>query len=170
VRRTALAFALLAFGCFAPGAAKRGTPLYTVANAPFQPNQVARLNALLPGGAAPGLGATSFITSVDGLEVSAVDSAFELLPGCHVVRTADSLVVAAGNTTLTAQLGSRVFAFQMKGGDEYTVVVQLADPSASISRVSVFGIERDPSGAQTQELQSATSADDVKACLARTPP
>jgi hypothetical protein len=52
----------------------------------------------------------------------------------------------------------------MKAGFEYEVVVQVPDTSVSVMRVSVFGTERDPNGARTQEVPAATSIADVQAC------
>jgi hypothetical protein len=165
-----LAFALLALGCTGPATAQRGTSLYPIANTHLRPGKVARLNTLLPGGSAPGAGTTSFITSVDGRDVSTVDTAFELLPGCHFVKTATDLVVTGQNATFTAQLEPRVFAFRMRAGFEYSVIVQVADPPASATPGSVYGMERDPNGARTQEIEATTSAGDIPACRAWTPP
>ena len=171
--RPPLAWAALAFalGCLGPATEQRGgTALYPNGLGHLPPAQVARLDALLPGGTAPGGGTTSFIMSVDGRDVSALDTAFELYPGCHLVKTASGLVVTGQNVTFTAQLGPRVFPFRMKAGYEYSVVVRVADPSVSVSHVDIFGTERDPNGARTQEIRPAANVGDLQACKAWTPP
>ncbi len=170
MRRTTFGFAFVALGCVGPGAVQRGTVLYPVGNGPLPINQVARLHSVMPGGSAPGGGSTSFIQTVDGRDVSTVDTAFELLPGCHLVQTAPNLVVATGRSILHAKLRKRLFPFRMKAGFEYEVVVQAPDSSVSLVRLSVLATERDPSGARTEDVPAATSADDVRACRAWTPP
>jgi hypothetical protein len=62
-------------------------------------------------GSATGGGSTAFIKKVDDRDVSTIDTAFELLPGCHLVETAPSLLVATGITMFTAQLGKCFFPY-----------------------------------------------------------
>jgi len=154
---------LLAPGCMANRAAQRGYPLYAGA---LPPDQVARLQVVVPGGAVPGSGATSFIKTVDGRDVSTLDSLFELLPGCHLVSTERSLLVGNGNVTVRGDLGPRVFPFRMKAGYEYAVVVEFGSFIGSSVRVSISGVERDPAGKQTETVPAATSLADLSACKA----
>ena len=161
-----LSIALSGPGCVvAPTATLRGYPLYSSGAAPRLPgNQVAQLSAALPGGASPGGGSGAFIKSIDGRDVAALDTAFELLPGCHIVQTESRLRVANEMISWTGELGTLTFPFRMKAGHEYTVVVELAEGLGGTARVAVYGVERDPSGAQTQVIPAAKSAGEVQAC------
>jgi hypothetical protein len=157
-------------GCLATPPAQRGYPLYEVAAERPPANQVASLGTILPGGSTPGGGATSFIKSIDGRDVSTLAETFELEPGCHVVETASGLVVTNDTITFRGQLGTRVFPFRMRAGHQYLVVVEFGPSAGSTVRVSLFAEERDASGAHTQQVAPATSPADVQACRAWTPP
>jgi hypothetical protein len=150
-------------GCMANRAAQRGYPLYA---GTLPPDQVARLQVVTPGGAVPGSGATSFIKTVDGRDVSTLDSLFELLPGCHLVSTERSLLVGNENVTVRADLGTRVLPFRMKAGYEYAVVVEFGSFVGSTARASISAVERDPAGKQTETVPPATSLNDLSACKA----
>ncbi len=157
-------------GCFAAGADVRGYPLYSAAEGRLPSSRVAKLSASLPGGASPGVGAAAFIKTVDGREVSTLDTAFELLPGCHIVQTQSRLLVTNEVMSWSGELGSRTFPFRMKPGHTYTVVVELAERFGGTARVSVYGIEQDSSGRTTQTIPPATQAEQVRACQAWAPP
>jgi hypothetical protein len=152
----------------APAVAQRGYALYPVANPPPAPGQVAQLNAIMPVGAGAGDGASSFIKAVDGRDVSALEAPFELLPGCHLVATDDKLVLANAAVSFSGLIGTRVFPFRMKAGHEYEVVVELTDTSGSSGRLSIYGVERTPTGA-TQTIPAASSPSDLQACRAWRP-
>ena len=166
VRRGALLLSLapVAFGCIHGTTALRGYPLYAADGVTRLPGgEVAQLTVSMPVGASPGGGASAFITSIDGRDVSTLDSAFELRPGCHVVQTSNSFLVATENIRWSGNIGTRVFPFRMKAGFEYSVIVELIE-SLGGGRVSVSSVERDPSGAQTQVIEPATSPLDEQAC------
>ena len=90
------------------------------------------------------------IKSIDGRDVSDLGGYFELLPGCHRVQTKDE---------------SAIFPLNMRPGFRYTIVRAFTPPmGGGRARVSVYGVERDSTGAQTQTIQAAPSAEDVKIC------
>jgi hypothetical protein len=169
LRSFVVAFAA-ACGCFAAPTAQRGYPLYQVGPERPPANQVASLATILPGGSTPGGGAISFIKSIDGRDVSTLEGAFELMPGCHVVETESGLVVTNETITFRGELGTRIFPFRMLPGHQYLVVVEFAPSMGSTVRVSVYAEERDASGARTQQVPPATSPAEVQACRAWTPP
>jgi hypothetical protein len=101
---------------------------------------------------------------VDGRDVSTLDTAFELLPGCHVVQTASRLFVANEVMSWSGELGSRTFAFEMKPGYSYTVVVEFAEHMGNAASVSVYGVEQDPKGAETVKIAPLAPGADAQAC------
>jgi hypothetical protein len=125
---------------------------------------VAKLSASLPGGASPSGGSATFIKAVDGRDVSTLDTAFELLPGCHVVQTASRLFVANEVMSWSGELGSRTFAFEMKPGYSYTVVVEFAEHMGNAASVSVYGVEQDPRGAETVRIAPVAPGAEAGAC------
>jgi hypothetical protein len=144
----AVSAAVAGGGCLATPMASRGYPLYPESGGRLAADQVARLSTLLPGGAAPSGGATSFIKAIDGRTVAGLDTAFELLPGCHVVETERRLVLSSANMSWTVDLGPRAFVFHMKPGHAYTVVVEMAESGGGTARFSVHGTEQSPGGVQ----------------------
>jgi hypothetical protein len=166
-----LSTALSGYGCLPSAAQLRGYPLYSLGTGPRPPrSQVAELSASLPGGASVGTGSSAFIKSVDGRDVAALDTAFELKPGCHIVQTESRLLLTNEVMIWSGELGSRTFPLRMKAGYAYTVVVEMAEHFGGTARVSVFAVERDPSGSETQIIPAATSPSEVLGCRAWSPP
>jgi hypothetical protein len=143
--------------------ATRGYPLYAAPGGRLPANQVATLNAVLPMGAAPGVGAYSFIKTVDGRDVSGLDSFFELSPGCHVVEPERQLVMSNRNVTMSGTLGAAAFAFPMRAGYAYSVVVELQEGMNS-GRIRLFGAEDDASGKRTATFQPFPPTIAAQAC------
>ncbi len=152
----------LASGCAV--APTRGYPLYPAPGPRPPVTQVAALSAWLPSGAAPEGGASNFIKAVDGRDVSAVGPAFELLPGCHVVETASQLVVADATVMWSGELGPRAFVFPMKAGYGYMVVVDLKEGMSGTGRLSIYGVEQDPTGKQTATFAPVAPDAAAQAC------
>ncbi len=150
-------------GCTA-ATATRGYPLYPEAQGRLGGNQVARLGTLLPGGAAPEGGAANFIQKVDGRDVSSLDSAFELLPGCHVVETANELVLSDPMVMWSGEVGARAFAFPMKAGYDYLVVVELREGMSGSGRLSIYGVEQDQTGKRTATFAPLPPGATPQAC------
>jgi hypothetical protein len=159
-----IGLAVVGSGCVAAPIVTRGYPLYAEAGGRPSASQVATLSALLPGGGAPGAGSTNFIRAVDGRDVSSLDTAFELLPGCHVVETDSELRFSDAMVTWSAQIGSRAFLFQMKPGYEYLVVVELSEGMSGTGRVSIYGVEQDPTGRRTARFSPVAPEAAARAC------
>ena len=160
-----IACGLIACGCLAPPSAQRGHPLYPATTPRLPLDQIARLRIDLQGVVPPQMGATAFVKSVDGREVGSVDTAFELLPGCHVVEIEHRPYYRSagrGGTDFPGPVATRVFPFHMKAGHEYVVVVRYE--IGSYPRSSAHGVETDPSGEHVQVIAEATSPRDVQAC------
>jgi hypothetical protein len=142
----------------------RGYPLYPESGVRRPRGEVAKLSASLPGGASPWGGSTTFIQAVDGRDVSTLDTAFELLPGCHVVVTESRLLVANEAMSWSGEIAPRTFAFDMKPGFSYTVVVELAERMGGSAGVSVYATEQDPWGAQTVTIAPLAPGAEAGAC------
>jgi hypothetical protein len=142
----------------------RGYPLYSESIGRLPVAHVARLNTSMPVGASPYGGAASFIRAVDGWQVSHLDRAFELLPGCHVVETEGRVIVASGNTTQSPAVGSQAFVLHMKPGYEYVVVVEMYEGMTDPAPMLVHTVEKDPSGAPTGTVAPVDPAAAAQAC------
>jgi hypothetical protein len=122
----------------------RGYPLYPSSAAPPPPDEIARL--------------VGPITSVDGRDVSTLGGAFELLPGCHAVRTQGQPL---DSTNYTAVSGGRpramYFVLPMRPGHSYFIKqVSRTDVSAiSPITVTTFAEEFDHGGASQRVFHPA---------------
>lgn len=153
-------------GCSTGTAAVRGYPLYASPGAPLASNQVATLGTTLPLGFAPGGGASSFIKTVDGRDVSTFDSYFELLPGCHVVSTDSQLIFSnTGRTWRRWPLATRFFILEMKAGYAYRVVVRLDEKMNGFMRLVIDGTEQDPTGKETRSFDPVPGFAARQACV-----
>ena len=159
-----LVVAAVQAGCMTAATETRGYPLYPESGVRPPSTEVAKLSASLPGGASPSGGSATFIKAVDGRDVSTLDTAFELLPGCHVVVTESRLLVANEAVSWSGEIGPRTFAFEMKPGFSYTVVVELAERMGGSAGVSVYGVEEDPWGAQTMTIAPLAPGAEAGAC------
>lgn len=128
-------------------------------------DKVAELVTSMPGGASAGGGSSAFIKSVDGKDVSGLDTAFELMPGCHTVETASQLLVSNEVISWSGEVGARTFAFQMKAGHTYIVNVELRENMGS-ARVLIYGIEQDQAGREVQRVEAAKTEQEVRSCVA----
>jgi hypothetical protein len=160
----ALVVAAVQAGCMGAAAETRGYALYPESGARHPRAEVAKLSASLPGGASPSGGSATFIKAVDGRDVSTLDTAFELLPGCHVVQTDSRLFVANEVMSWSGEIGSRTFAFDMKPGYSYSIVVELAERMGGSAGVSVYAVEQDPWGAQTVTMAPLAPGAEAGAC------
>lgn len=156
-------------GCAGAVANTQGYPLYKTEPARLPDNQIARLSTKLPLGAGPGVGATSFIKTVDSRDVANLDSIFDLLPGCHVIRTESSLVMSNNNVTWQAQLGPRAFALEMKPAHVYFIVVELIEGMGGNGRIRVFATEEDANGRQTGTFPPPATLSEAMKCRASQP-
>jgi hypothetical protein len=166
----ALFVAALSLSCVHAAEQPLGYPLYPNSGTRMPRDRVAELATVMPGGSSVGAGSAAFIHAVDGRDVSTLDTAFELTPGCHVVQTESRLLIANEAITWRGELGPRLFPFQMKPGNTYLVKVDLVQGMGASARVLVYGIEQDAAGRDVQRIEPAKNAADLRACMAATAP
>jgi hypothetical protein len=131
VRLGAAALAFASVACH-PGLVGGGYPLYTKV------------------GDGPGHDKVCFlrgqIAFVDDTPVRDKGTAFELLPGCHVVQLANSVHAGTTEGGWSAHLPTYVFAFEMKPAHTYTIDLRNEDSSGMYGRLWVIGQEHAPDG------------------------
>lgn len=126
-------------------------PLYSPTDHPRGPSDVARL--------------IGYVRYVDGQDVSDHGSAFELLPGCHVVGTPSTWGnVNALSGGVVATTGRVTFALPMKAGRQYEVRVEVEAPTGPTGTVRVESYETSARGEVTRRFSPASSADDIERC------
>jgi hypothetical protein len=87
---------------------RRGEPLYAHSGSPRARSEVALL--------------TGPIRAVDGVELESRRSAFELLPGCHIVEIGGSVGhVDPSQGGWAANLPRLTYAFRMRPGGSYSI-------------------------------------------------
>jgi hypothetical protein len=160
-----LVLAVLTLSCLHAAEQAPGYPLYPNSGNRMPRDKVAELVTSMPGGASVGAGSTTFVKLVDGKDVSRLDTAFELMPGCHIVQTASKLLIANEAVSWRGELGSRTFAFLMKPGHTYVLKVELQESLGSSARVLIYGIEQDAAGGEVRRIEPAKSEDEVRSCL-----
>lgn len=136
-------------------------PLYPNPGQQRPPQQVAKLfgvtDAAMSG---------PVIKAVDNRNVLDKDpSAFALLPGCHVVATANNLLMGNDNVTWRGTLGTAVFAFNMRAGHTYVVRLIIRQDMSGGGQVIFRGEEQDTTGKRTADYDPVRSVDEIKACL-----
>ena len=170
-------FALLAVvpsGCVRRGQG-RAYPLYPNPDQPRQPETLVRLEGP--------------IATVDGQEVASNGTAFDLLPGCHVVILRRKLGESNGNGAWSADLPRIVYAFQTIGGHSYEIEVvarfgnsttkgvaddghirvnaEIMGPTggATHGQVTITAKERDSAGTVLKVLPPARGQKNIEACV-----
>lgn len=136
--------ATLAAACVSSGDS-RGTALYPQSGgAPLAREQLATLSG--------------HVAEVDGVDVTSLVPPYELLPGCHVVRTPERWGAVGTDMSMAAQTGMLPFALTMRAGHSYMVEVRTqmqttiagsleiraVESNATGEQTSVFAVERDP--------------------------
>jgi hypothetical protein len=155
------ALCLTGSACMARPSELPAYPLYPNPERHLDASKVAKLVSVTN---APMSGA--ILKSVDGKDVTDQGArAFELLPGCHVVQTANNLMMANDYVAWQGAIASRTFALRMKPGRTYVVRMSLVEGMSGSARVSFRAEEQDPAGATTASLDPARNADEIKACL-----
>jgi TonB family protein len=108
---------------------------------------------------------SGYVRSVDGQSVSGYGTVFELLPGCHIVRTpqhwGQSNSLANGVSVTTPEL---VFALPMRAGHSYEIALIVGDMTAPSANVDVKAYERDAQGSTVQTFSIAQSSRDIAEC------
>jgi hypothetical protein len=138
-RRLIVTAAVVAAGC-AQSSDIPGYPLYSGQALPR--DQIARV--------------FGSIATIDGQDVSGLGAAFELRPGCHVVRTLNEAVDSTNYVTSVGQTGARTFAFPMKPGYSYFLRREIAgEINSSLGSLVpvVIAEERNALGVKEQVLR-----------------
>jgi hypothetical protein len=105
-----------------------------------------------------------YVAEVDGEDVSDETGSFELLPGCHVVRTPAEWAVHDAESVMMAETGVVPFALSMKGGHSYDIKVKTSGPTAPVGTFVVEAVETDPAGNPARTFAPAPTQDDLDAC------
>jgi hypothetical protein len=157
-RFTFLAGALLAIGGCASNVDIPGYPLYAGPRLPR--DQLVRVFGSL--------------ASVDGADVSSLGSAFEVLPGCHVVLTRNEAVESTNTVTALGQTGGRAFVISMKPGYSFyfrrEVTGQVTAAVGNGLGAHVFADERDPSGASRRSIEPVAPGTQLARACQDAPP
>ncbi len=151
--RTRICGAGVVLGCLAAcGAAgeRRGRPLYPTPAQPLARSEVAVLSG--------------YVAEVDGEDVSDETGSFELLPGCHVVRTPSEWGVHDAESVMVAETGVVPFALTMKGGYAYEVRVRTSGPTAPSGTFIIEAVETDPQGNPAGRFDPVTQPADLERC------
>lgn len=105
-----------------------------------------------------------YVHYVDDVDVSKLATSFEVLPGCHLIRTPESwgkMDIAGG---IIIETGEQLLALPMKGGHFYLVEVVATNISGPVGEGYLRASERDPSGEVTRTWGPVTSQADIDAC------
>jgi hypothetical protein len=143
-----LALALSAFGC-ASGPPPPGYPLYSNGGARRPQSEVASVYGP--------------IQSIDGQDVSQHGSAFDLLPGCHIVALATDVVEHTHEIEIRGTARPVVFALAMKPGHRYFLRRELVQTAGNYGLL-IDGKEEDPAGNVIGEYGPATDPQQLEAC------
>ena len=150
-RARAVAAAALASAACGSSVDVAGFPLYPNAEARLPCEQIARVFGP--------------IASIDGRDVSSLGGAFDVLPGCHVVRTRADQLESTTYVTVIGHPGGRVFALTTKPGYTYIVKREVSDrPGSTYLRADTFAQELTPTGGEAQVIYPAQSPDELAAC------
>jgi len=158
----ALAF-VLATGCAPSAGEVPGYPLYSNTQVRLPADRIAHL-----AGTCTGAECIPPIKLIDGQDVSSYGSAFDLLPGCHVVALDTNVV--AGNVYVSWHGSSApvVFALRMKAGDRYVIQRDIVENMGQEGRLVTTAREEDARGASTP-IEPVKIADEIGACRAWQP-
>ncbi len=150
--RRVIAGALVAVLCAACTALteRRGKPLYAVPAQPLARSQVAVIGG--------------YVGEVDGRDVSEETGPFEVLPGCHVVRTLAQWGAQEADGELIAETGRVPFALPMKAGHYYELKVLTSGPSAPSGTYTIEAIETDPQGRSGRIFSPSHDEDALEEC------
>ncbi len=148
-----VAVSSISLGCV--GGQQTAVALYAGTPAPRE--QVARLSG--------------YVRYVDDVDVSERGSVFDVLPGCHLVGTPESWSRGeALQGSIAWNTGRIVFALVMRPAHHYVIEVDAKRGSGPTGRGQVKAVERDSSGTITGTFGPAQDEEDVRRCLASTPP
>ncbi len=136
-----------AVGCHSVG--KSGYPLYPPTAVAPVPSQIATLEGP--------------INVVDDVNVSAKGQTFQLLPGCHIVTLERNIGEGGDNGAWAANLPRITYAFEMKPGHLYKIIVDVEMGSAMLGRMKLTARETAPDGSSVRWFP-ARGAGDLDEC------
>jgi hypothetical protein len=136
-----------AVGCHSVG--KSGYPLYPPTAVAPAPSQIATLEGP--------------INMVDDVNVSARGQTFQLLPGCHIVTLERNIGEGGDNGAWAANLPRITYAFEMKPGHLYKIIVDVEMGSAMLGRMKLTARETAPDGSSVRWFP-ARGAGDLDEC------
>jgi hypothetical protein len=104
------------------------------------------------------------VAKVDGVDVEAHGTVFDLLPGCHVVTLRRK--VGEGNVSgaWMADLGTIIYAFHMRPAFLYSIDVRVRFRGASHGSMTIVAEERDASGALVSRIKPTRRPQDIEEC------
>jgi hypothetical protein len=152
-RRSLISWVLVGLmpGCVA-GSAGRAHPLHFRTSEKLAPEQVAVLGG--------------YVGSVDDRDVRELSGPFELLPGCHLVRTRTEWGAGSTGGAVVAKTGAVPFALAMRGAHTYQIEVRSGQITGPMTSITIVTVEKDLEGNVTREIPPASSQADVDACFA----
>lgn len=106
------------------------------------------------------------VRAVDGVDVEARGTTFELLPGCHVVTMTPTIGDGNVSGAWSADFGRVLFAFRMKPGRLYSIDPEPRFGSAGHGSVRLRSYERNADGTIVAQLRPVVSSEDIQACRA----
>ncbi len=103
------------------------------------------------------------IDSVDGRNVVGLGDGFEVLPGCHVVRTRSDVVESTSEVQILGHPRGFAFAIHMQAGFTYVVKRQVLGDMGSQVRFVTSADEID-GGGHVGTIAPAKNGDELEAC------
>jgi hypothetical protein len=141
--------ALSLSACIAPQ--ERVEPLYPITDTRPKREEVAQLGG--------------YILSIDDRQVSE-GRLFEVLPGCHVVRTPARWGRTDSSAVVTVDTGNQTFALLTRPGYTYVVEVSIEYMGSGPAGGKAFFrvTEKDLEGKKTKGFGAMTSDEDIEEC------
>jgi hypothetical protein len=115
----------------------------------------------------PGATMQGPIAKVDGEYAPNTGPAFEVKPGCHVVRSNTSDAVENPDVKISIQMPAVDFAVPVREGYHYVLIREFVDTSGSTGRFTIHFREEDAAGRLVQQIPPAQNEAQLKDCLER---
>lgn len=104
------------------------------------------------------------IHSVDGQYVQDLGGTFDLLPGCHVIKTPPRWTTSDGSGGHTwVEMTPATYALRMKAGHRYSITIEVTGAEAKLT-LRLRGTEVDSDGNLLASLAPVTTSDDLEQC------
>jgi hypothetical protein len=115
----------------------------------------------------PGATLQGPIAKVDGEYAPNTGRAFEVTPGCHVVRSNTSDAVENPDVKISIQMQAVDFAVPVQEGYHYVLVREFTDTSGPTGRFTIHVREEDATGQLMRLIPPAQNEAELKECLER---